>query len=178
MDKDIRHYYSVERVNSESGEVLASVGVDKGSETDIGMVIAEWEAEGKLSTPLEARVRRMTRLDAPLTDWQEEEIEAWIEELKETLENDDNCDMCGGTGTVTPNQGFNWTGECPVCDGEGYYHKLHINVPEGTAGLHNVAADTGIPEEELEKIINNQACPSRSALDSLRIHGYSWEAKQ
>lgn len=51
------------------------------------------------------------------TDAVEDDVPESAKELdrEEELE----CSECGGTGTVTPNDGYMFTGECPTCNGSG-----------------------------------------------------------
>jgi len=97
MNED-RINYSVEvhRVDQQYDSLIVMEEVD--DLDGVARAIRDFEEEGRLDHPNQIRVNKRVSLDAPLTDEEEAELDAWVEELGEATDGSDE----GGLAPMAP----------------------------------------------------------------------------
>lgn len=95
-----RHYYGIEVVDNSGPEPTTMSVYEAEDARELGEKVAALATLGNVEYPRTIEVSRMTRLDAPLTDEEEAEMEEWIESLGDASAGDEldepepeHCDL-------------------------------------------------------------------------------------
>lgn len=119
-DETERHYMNVELIDTSDPRETVMQAVEADDYDEVVEVLEAMDTLGMLRPETEVRVKKMTNLDAPLSEEESDQLASWIEGMVEdSPEPDDACRECYGTGTVSPNEGYSTLMECPECDGHG-----------------------------------------------------------
>lgn len=156
---DDRHYFTVEVVDTTDPAESIMHQQEADDIAEVQDIIAALDTLEMVYADTEVRVNRMTNLDAPLTDGEEQDLEDWIAGLEDgegphelTPDTDDDstpdCRVCDNGNSGLP-------GTCAVCDGDGNFFGIEYN-----HAIKLIAEESGIPEARLRNFRRGYRAPS------------------